>query len=48
MRANTYARQEEVKAWEQEITPCEHTLLLKQDLARKIYSQGWSSLGVYP
>jgi len=40
MKAMTFARQEEVKAWEQEITPCEHTLCLEQETARQIQSQG--------
>jgi len=39
-RATTFARREEVKAWEQEITPCEHTLCLEQEPARRIQSQG--------
>ncbi|KAL9622076.1 MAG: hypothetical protein Q9160_003575 [Pyrenula sp. 1 TL-2023] len=39
MKAMTFARQEEVKAWEQEFTPCEHTLCLKQQSSRKIASQ---------
>ncbi|ORY11816.1 ubiquitin carboxyl-terminal hydrolase 14 [Clohesyomyces aquaticus] len=39
MKANTFARQEEVKAWEQELTACEHTLCLEQDAARQIESQ---------
>ncbi|KAJ4303542.1 ubiquitin C-terminal hydrolase Ubp14 [Kalmusia sp. IMI 367209] len=39
LKANTFARQEEVKAWEQEITACEHTLCLEQDAARQIESQ---------
>ena len=39
MKANTFARQEEVKAWEQEITPCEHTLCLEQGEPRQIASQ---------
>lgn len=30
MRALTFSRQEEVKAWEQEYIPCEHTLCLEQ------------------
>ena len=38
MKANTFARQEEVKAWEQEITPCEHTLCLEQVEAKEIPS----------
>ena len=43
MKATTFARKEEVKAWEQEITPCEHTLCLEQESARRIQSQGKSS-----
>lgn len=39
LKANTFARQEEVKAWEQELTACEHTLCLEQDAARQIESQ---------
>lgn len=38
MKANTFARQEEVKAWEQEMTACEHTLCLEQDQPRTIHS----------
>jgi uncharacterized UBP type Zn finger protein len=40
LQAMTFARQEEVKAWEQEYTPCEHTLCLEQQKSRKIESQG--------
>ncbi|TKX26981.1 ubiquitin carboxyl-terminal hydrolase-2 [Elsinoe australis] len=36
LRANTFARQEEVKAWEQEMVPCEHTLCLEQEPSRNI------------
>jgi ubiquitin carboxyl-terminal hydrolase 5/13 len=39
LKANTFARQEEVKAWEQELTACEHTLCLEQEAARQIKSQ---------
>jgi ubiquitin carboxyl-terminal hydrolase 5/13 len=39
MKANTFARQEEVKAWEQEMTACEHTLCLEQQESRTIASQ---------
>ena len=39
LKANTFARQEEVKAWEQELTACEHTLCLEQEPARQIESQ---------
>ncbi|KAG6006890.1 hypothetical protein E4U21_006609 [Claviceps maximensis] len=36
MVANTFSRKEEVKAWEQELTSCEHVLLMQQNEARKI------------
>lgn len=39
MTANTFSRKEEVKAWEQEITTCEHVLTLQQDEPRQIASQ---------
>ena len=39
MKAMTFAKQEEVKAWEQEFTPCEHTLYLEQHPSRQIESQ---------
>lgn len=39
LKANTFSRQEEVKAWEQEMIPCEHTLCLEQQAARVIASQ---------
>jgi ubiquitin carboxyl-terminal hydrolase 5/13 len=39
MKANTFSRQEEVKAWEQEWTSCEHILTLQQEEARQIQSQ---------
>jgi ubiquitin carboxyl-terminal hydrolase 5/13 len=39
MKANTFSRQQEVKAWEQEFTTCEHILTLQQDAPRKIESQ---------
>ncbi len=38
MKANTFSRQEEVKAWEQDMTSCEHILLLQQHESRKIQS----------
>ncbi|KAF2753725.1 ubiquitin carboxyl-terminal hydrolase [Pseudovirgaria hyperparasitica] len=38
LKANTFAKQEEVKAWEQELTACEHTLCLEQEAARQIQS----------
>lgn len=40
MKANTFARQEEAKAWEQEMIPCEHTLCLEQEQSRHIEEQG--------
>lgn len=40
LKANTFAKQAEVQAWEQEMIPCEHTLCLEQEAARKIASQG--------
>jgi len=39
LKANTFAQQEEVKAWEQELTVVEHTLCLEQDAPRDIESQ---------
>ncbi|KAF2688077.1 hypothetical protein K458DRAFT_440797 [Lentithecium fluviatile CBS 122367] len=39
LKANTFAREQEVKAWEQELTACEHTLCLEQEAARQIESQ---------
>ena len=42
LKANTFARQAEVQAWEQEYTACEHTLCLEQEASRKIDSQGTS------
>lgn len=39
MSANTFSRKEEVKAWEQELTSCEHILTLQQHQARQIASQ---------
>ena len=43
----TFARQEEVKAWEQELTACEHTLYVEQAASRKIESQGESIKHLY-
>ena len=39
MKAMTFAKQEEVKAWEQEFTLCEHTLCLEQQESKPIESQ---------
>lgn len=49
LKANTFARQAEVQAWEQEYTACEHTLCLEQEVSRKIDSQGTSmKMVTYP
>lgn len=40
MHALTFSKREEVKAWEQEFVPCEHTLCLNQQESRQIPSQG--------
>ena len=39
MKANAFSRQEEVKAWELELTSCEHIVSLRQEPARQIDSQ---------
>ncbi|KIV80812.1 hypothetical protein PV11_08288 [Exophiala sideris] len=39
MKAMAFSQKEEVKAWEQEFTPCEHTLCLEQHPSRQIESQ---------
>lgn len=36
MKANTFSRKEEVKAWEQELISCEHVLTMQQHPSRKI------------
>nr|POE52018.1 ubiquitin carboxyl-terminal hydrolase 14 [Quercus suber] len=38
MKANTFAKEAEVKAWEVEMTACEHTLCLEQEPAEEIPS----------
>ncbi|KAI0120944.1 ubiquitin carboxyl-terminal hydrolase [Xylariales sp. AK1849] len=38
LKANTFSRQEEVKAWEQELTSCEHILVLQQQEGRQLQS----------
>ena len=38
MKANTFAKEAEVQAWEQEMIPCEHTLCLEQESGREIPS----------
>ncbi|KAL4063737.1 hypothetical protein J3A83DRAFT_4453851, partial [Scleroderma citrinum] len=40
MNSLSSARQSEVKAWEEEITPCEHTLLLEQYATGSIPTEG--------
>lgn len=47
LQAATFARREEVKAWEQELTPCDHTVFLQQESSRNIDSQGLSQM-VFP
>lgn len=39
MSAMTSATQSEVKAWEQELSACEHTLCLEQGPAKKLEAQ---------
>lgn len=39
MTSNTFSRKEEIKAWEQELTSCEHILLMQQDEPRRIANQ---------
>lgn len=40
MKAMTFSKREEVKAWEQEFIPCEHTINLIQGASRQIESKG--------
>ncbi|KAF8467893.1 ubiquitinyl hydrolase [Gautieria morchelliformis] len=40
MQSMSSARQSEVKAWEEEITPCEHTLMLQQSPTGSIPASG--------
>lgn len=40
MKSLSSARQSEVKAWEEEITPCEHTLMLEQHATGPIEASG--------
>lgn len=44
MQSLSSARQSEVKAWEEEIIPCEHTLLLEQLASGPIAAEGGSSI----
>ena len=45
MKAMTFSKREEVKAWEQEFIPCEHTIGLVQREPRQIESKGIFFLG---
>lgn len=36
LKASTFSRQEEVKAWEQDLTACEHTLYVQQEPSKKL------------
>lgn len=40
MTAMTFSKREEVKAWEQEFVPCEHTLCLTQQDIENVESKG--------
>jgi ubiquitin carboxyl-terminal hydrolase 5/13 len=40
MNAMTFSKREEVKAWEQEFVPCEHTLCLVQQEIEDADSKG--------
>lgn len=40
MTAMTFSKREEVKAWEQEFVPCEHTLCLDQEKVENAESRG--------
>jgi len=40
MQSMSSARQSEVKAWEEEITPCEHTLTIEQLVSSHIPASG--------
>lgn len=44
MTAMTFSKREEVKAWEQEFVPCEHTLCLTQQDIENAESKGIFSL----
>jgi ubiquitin carboxyl-terminal hydrolase 5/13 len=40
MTAMTFSKREEVKAWEQEFVPCEHTLCLVQQESPQAAAKG--------
>ena len=42
MQSMSSARQSEVKAWEEEINPCEHTLTIEQIVSGPIQASGLS------
>jgi hypothetical protein len=42
MQSMSSARQSEVKAWEEEISPCEHTLTIEQIVSGPIQASGLS------
>ena len=44
MQSLSSARQSEIKAWEEEITACEHTLMLEQYATGPIKAEGASRL----
>lgn len=43
MASNSSARQSEVKAWEEDILPCEHTLTLNQVPPYEVVATGQSA-----
>jgi ubiquitin carboxyl-terminal hydrolase 5/13 len=44
MTSLSASKQSEIKAWEEEITACEHTRNLEQDPPKKLESQGESNV----
>lgn len=44
MKALSFSKREEVKAWEQEFIPCEHTLCLVQQDNGDFYGNGKDTL----
>lgn len=48
MTAMTHSKKEEVKAWEQEFVPCEHTLCLTQQDNLKAGSTGTRAVHLEP
>jgi ubiquitin carboxyl-terminal hydrolase 5/13 len=39
VNAQSSAKRSEVQAWEEEVTACEHTVCLEQDVAKQLQSQ---------